>query len=180
MFRLINRAPHVRVIKQDNSIPIIFRSTRRDDLLEVSHLFLFGEHYIDKDNIILLYPDMVDINGWWMDMPREDYSNQSFYSGTNTSNMIVSGSDPYIQIAVIAKTEGEKMKGFQTLQTTIDVGKFTINHRFFPIGTIQKETVGEYTLIRLTDIPATEFGMSFNCTQCRIPIGSFVVSRIVH
>ena len=180
MFRLLHQSKQSkRKVSTDQSIPVTFRCTKKEDLLEVSHEFLFGS-YINQNNVISLFPDMDHINGWWKSIPSEDYSNQSFYSGTNSSNMIVSGSGPYKQIAIIAKTEGDNMKGFETLQTSIDVNNFTLNHKLFPIDRVKKCVVGEYVFLRLTDIQANEFGISFDCTRCKIPIGSFTVSRIIH
>lgn len=180
MFRLQNYVTK-RLIKDDvdNSVPITFRSTRKNDLLKVSSDFLFS-NYINSDNIISLFPDMEKISKWYIDIPHTDYSNQSFYSGTNTSNLLVCTSDPYDLIAVIAKTEGGKMKGFETLQVLLEENTFNNNHPLFPYSLLTSNKVDNYTFYRLKGIPADQFGMSFDCTECRIPIGLFSVIRVVH
>lgn len=163
----------------DTSVPIMFRSTRKNDLLKVSSYFLFS-NYINSDNIISLFPDMGKISKWYVDIPHADYSNQSFYSGTNTSNLLVCTSDPYDLIAVIAKNEGDKMKGFETLQVLLEENAFNKNHPLFPYALLTSNKVDDYTFYRLKGIPADQFGMSFDCAECRIPIGLFSVIRVVH
>ena len=180
MFRLQSCVTK-RPVKEDidNSVPITFRGARKSDLLNVSSDFLFS-NYVNSDNIISLFPDMEKINGWYVDIPHNDYSNQSFYSGTNTSNLLVCADDPYDLIAVIAKTEGDTMKGFDTLQVLLEKNAFNSNHQLFPYDALTASKVNGYTFYRLKGIPADQFGMSFNCTNCRIPIGLFSVSRVVH
>lgn len=180
MFRLQSYVTK-RPVKEDidTSVPIVFRSARKSDLLKVSDDFLFS-NYVNSDNIISLFPDMDEINGWYIDIPHNDYSNQSFYSGTNTSNLLVCADDPYDLIAVIARTEGDTMKGFDTLQVLLSENAFNSNHPSFPHKALTVSKADNYTFYRLKSIPADQFGMSFNCTECRIPIGLFSVSRVVH
>lgn len=179
MFRVQRFHKRKAPLKDTASVPIIFRSAKPSDMIEIESDFFFYS-YINKDNILNLFPDMQDINGWWTEIPKSDYSNTSFYATTNTSNLIIIGNERHKQIAVIAKVEGSNMKGFESLQVAIDPSIFVKNHKYFPIERIKKDTVSEIQLFRITDIPANEFGMSYNCTECKIPIGLFKVTRIIH
>lgn len=165
--------------RETTSIPVIFRSARPDDLIEFGDDFFFGYH-VNKDNILTLFPDMQEINTWKSKMPLEYYSNTSFYSHTNTSNLILIGEGSYKQIAVIARREGENMKGFESAQVAIDPSKFASNHKYFPTDYIKKDTVYEKQLFRITGISNLDFGLSYDCTKCKIPIGLFDVSWIIH
>lgn len=165
--------------RETTSIPVIFRSAKPDDLIEFDNEFLFG-HYVNKDNILTLFPDMQEINTWKARMPLEYYSNTSFYSNTNTSNLILIGDGPYKQIAVIARIESEKMRGFESVQVAIDPQKFITNHKYFPTDHIKKDTVSDKQLFRITGISNLDFGLSYDCTKCKIPIGLFDVSWIIH
>lgn len=166
-------------IRETTSIPVIFRSAKPDDLIEFDNDFIFG-HYVNKDNILDLFPDMQEVNGWKSEIPTADYSNTSFYSHTNTSNLILIGEGPYKQIAVIARIESEKMRGFESVQVAIDPQEFINNHKYFPTDHIKKDTVSDKQLFRITNISNLDFGLSYNCTKCKIPIGLFNVTWIIH
>ena len=165
--------------RDTTSIPVIFRSARPDDLIEFDDDFLFGYH-VNKENVLALFPDMQDINGWRSEIPKVDYSNTNFYATTNTSNLVVIGDNPHKQIAVIAKTEGEQMKGFESAQVAIDPQKFIANHKYFPTDHVKKDTVSNKKLFRIKEISNLDFGLSYNCTKCKIPIGLFEVTWIIH
>ena len=215
MFRVQRFHKRKTPVKDTTSVPIIFRSAKPSDMIEIESDFFFYS-YINKDNILNLFPDMQDINGWWTEIPKSDYSNTSFYATTNTSNLIIIGEERHKQIAVIAKVEGSNMKGFESLQIAVDPSIFVKNHKYFPTEHIKakvegsnmkgfeslqiavdpsifvknhkyfptehikKDTVSEIQLFRITDISANDFGMSYNCTECKIPIGLFNVTRIIH
>ena len=166
-------------VRDTMSIPVIFRSAKPDDLIEFDDDFLFGYH-VNKENVLALFPDMQDINGWRSEIPKVDYSNTNFYATTNTSNLVVIGDNPHKQIAVIAKTEGEQMKGFESAQVAIDPQKFIANHKYFPTDHVKKDTVSDKQLFRITNISNLDFGLSYNCTKCKIPIGLFDVTWIIH
>lgn len=166
-------------IRETTSIPVIFRSAKPDDLIEFDYDFIFGQ-YLNKDNILSLFPDMQEINNWKAKIPLEYYSNTNFYSNTNTSNLILIGEGSYKQIAVIAKKEGEEMKGFESAQIAIDPQKFIANHKYFPTDYVKKDTVSNKQLFRITGISNLDFGLSYNCTKCKIPIGLFDVTWIIH
>lgn len=165
--------------RDTTSIPVIFRSAKPDDLIEFDDDFIFG-YYVNKENILSLFPDMQEVNGWKSEIPTVDYSNTNFYSSTNTSNLILIGDGPYKQIAVIARIESEKMRGFESVQVAIDPQKFITNHKYFPTDHIKKDTVSDKQLFRITNISNLDFGLSYNCTKCKIPIGLFDVSWIIH
>lgn len=165
--------------RETTSIPVIFRSARPDDLIEFGDEFLFGWH-VNKENVLALFPDMQDINGWRSEIPKVDYSNTNFYATTNTSNLVVLGDNPHKQIAVIARRESENMKGFESVQVAIDPSKFAINHKYFPMDHVKKDTVADKQLFRITGISNLDFGLSYDCTKCKIPIGLFDVSWIIH
>lgn len=175
-FHKEERRPPVR---DTMSIPVIFRSAKPDDLIEFDDDFFFG-YYLNKENILDLFPDMQEINNWKAKMPLEYYSNTSFYSHTNTSNLILIGEGSYKQIAVIARIESEKMKGFESVQVAIDPQKFIANHKYFPTDHVKKDTVSDKQLFRITNISNLDFGLSYNCTKCKIPIGLFDVTWIIH
>lgn len=175
-FHKEERRPPVR---DTTSIPVIFRSAKPDDLIEFDDEFLFGYH-VNKENVLALFPDMQDINSWRSEIPKADYSNTNFYATTNTSNLVVIGDNPHKQIAVIAKTEGERMKGFESAQVAIDPSKFMTNHKYFPTNHVKKDTVSDKQLFRIKGISNLDFGLSYNCTKCKIPIGLFDVTWIIH
>ena len=77
-FHKEERRPPVR---DTMSIPVIFRSAKPDDLIEFDDDFLFGYH-VNKENVLALFPDMQDINGWRSEIPKVDYSNTNFYATT--------------------------------------------------------------------------------------------------
>ena len=166
-------------VRDTTSIPVIFRSAKPDDLIEFDDEFLFGYH-VNKENVLALFPDMQDINSWRSEIPKADYSNTNFYATTNTSNLVVIGDNPHKQIAVIAKTEGERMKGFESAQVAIDPSKFMTNHKYFPTNHVKKDTVSDKQLFRIKGISNLDFGLSYNCTKCKIPIGLFDVTWIIH
>lgn len=165
--------------RDTTSIPVIFRSAKPDDLIEFDEEFLFG-YYLNSDNILALFPDMKKINGWKSEIPKANYSNTDFYAKTNTSNLILIGESPHKQIAVIARTEGESMRGFESAQVAIDPSKFVANHKYFPTDHVKKDIVSDKQLFRITDISNLDFGLSYNCTKCKIPIGLFDVTWIVY
>lgn len=165
--------------RETTSIPVIFRSAKPDDLIEFDENFLFG-YSVNKDNVLALFPDMQNINGWKSEIPKEDYSNTSFYATTNTSNLVVIGDNPHKQIAVIARIENEKMRGFESAQVAIDPKKFIANHKYFPTDHVKKDTLSNKQLFRITGISNLDFGLSYDCTKCKIPIGLFDVTWIIH
>ena len=72
------------------------------------------------------------------------------------------------------------MKGFESAQVAIDPSKFVNNHKYFPTDHIKKDTVYDKQLFRITGISNLDFGLSYDCTKCKIPIGLFDVSWIIH